>query len=115
MFLVFIITPSYSKIVTSRIALPTKPITLPTVYSLSLVANERTRYKANPIIVNKIVPIGVVLPVSIDDIIAGTELNCKQPNPTQPIISDVFLFNILVFPYIDKELFPCLDVDIISD
>jgi len=54
---------------------------------VSLVAIERTRYKDNPTIVRTTVPTGEVLPVSSDEIIAGTELNCKQPSPTQPAYS----------------------------
>jgi hypothetical protein len=78
---------------------------------VSLVAIERIKYNDNPAIVKSMVPIGVVSPVSSDDIIAGTELNCKHANPTQPETSANFLFKvnvgflsvivvILVFPYI---------------
>jgi hypothetical protein len=64
---------------------------------VSLVAIERIRYNDNPTIVKMIVPIGVVSPVSSDDIIAGTELNCRHANPTHPEISVNLLFSIMLF------------------
>jgi hypothetical protein len=75
------------------------------------VAIERTKYNDNPTIVKPIVPIGVVSPFSSDDIIAGTELNCRQPRPTQPIISADFLFNISISLYSRKiNFFLCMTV-----